>query len=119
MSTSADTHRRAQDRGPTSVIDGRTYRQTVVWRLAELRRAEPVLGRRDRVGRRLVEVVEVPVGDLVARRQPDAVVAGDVGERAVEVLQPEGEADEEGVQRDRHHESRVLGRGVQAVELVD
>jgi hypothetical protein len=42
----------------------------------------------DRAGRRLEAVLEVPLGDLVARGQPDIVVAGDVGECAVEVLEP-------------------------------
>jgi hypothetical protein len=38
------------------------------------------------------------LGGLVAGGEPDALVAGDVGERLVEVLRPEGLADDERVQ---------------------
>src|SRR6266480_4437081 len=68
--------------------------------------------------RRLIVVLVVPAGDLATRREPDAIVAGDVLQRAVEPFRAERMPGEVRVQRQCHHAPAVLALGVQHVELV-
>src|SRR6266850_8235703 len=67
--------------------------------------------------KRIEMVIEEVARDLASGGEPDLVVAGDVGERILERLEPVGLADEVRVQRDAHHRARLVAFLVQAVEL--
>src|SRR5437588_2149925 len=66
----------------------------------------------------VVVALEVPARDVVAGGQPDALPAGDVLERPVQVSQPERHPGEEGMKRDGHHLGARLSGLVERVELI-
>ena len=62
-------------------------------------------------------MIEEVLRDLAPGREPDLVVAGDVGERLLEGRDTIGLADQVRMQRDAHHRAGIRALLVEPVEL--
>src|SRR4051812_15619151 len=60
----------------------------------------------------------VPVADLACRHQRDAVMADDIVEQCLQILDPVRYAGDVGMDRDRHHPRIVGAFLIEAVELI-
>src|SRR5579884_1428860 len=116
-------------RTSASLLTGRSRSTHRPWSRSHRSRPSIPTGRRYRPGGTQPDLTGSPptgharlrgfevVRDLRPRRQPDAVVPADVLQGCVQGADPVGDPDQVGVERDRHHPSRVLALAVEDVEL--